>query len=85
MRKLIAIGLVALAAVGGTLALALAQSQPVANVELRVWEDVNDPAVNYISARPAGQRSRGRRALRRRRKRRLRRMAKVATLRRRRR
>ena len=52
MRKLIAIGFVALAAVGG--AFALAQPRPVANVELRIWEDVNDPAVNYISARPAG-------------------------------
>ena len=52
MRRFIAIGLVVLAAVGG--ALALAQPRPVANVELRVWENVNDPAVNYISARPAG-------------------------------
>ncbi len=32
----------------------LAQSQRTANVEVRVWEDVNDPERNYISARPEG-------------------------------
>ena len=32
----------------------LAQSQRTANVEVRVWEDVNDPKRNYISARPEG-------------------------------
>ena len=32
----------------------LAQSQRTANVEVRVWEDVNDPERNYISARPQG-------------------------------
>ena len=49
-------GLVALmmvVAVGGT-AFAVAQSTRTANVEIRVWEDVNDPARNYISARPEG-------------------------------
>ena len=40
-------------AVGGT-AFAVAQSTRTANVEIRVWEDVNDPARNYISARPEG-------------------------------
>ena len=32
----------------------LAQSQRTANVEVRVWEDVNDPERNFISARPEG-------------------------------
>ena len=31
-----------------------AQSQRTANVEVRVWEDVNDASANYISARPEG-------------------------------
>ncbi len=35
-------------------ALAIAQSSRTANVEVRVWEDVNDPLSNYISARPEG-------------------------------
>lgn len=35
-------------------AFAFAQSSRTANVEVRVWEDVNDPLSNYISARPEG-------------------------------
>lgn len=35
-------------------AFAFAQSSGTANVEVRVWEDVNDPLRNYISARPEG-------------------------------
>ena len=31
-----------------------AQGQRTANVEVRVWEDVNDASANYISARPEG-------------------------------
>ena len=45
--------LAAVAAIGGA-AFAIAQSQRTANVEVRVWEDVNDPERNYISARPEG-------------------------------
>ena len=35
-------------------AFAFAQSSGTTNVEVRVWEDVNDPLRNYISARPEG-------------------------------
>ena len=35
-------------------AVALSQSQRTANIEVRVWEDVNDPERNFISARPEG-------------------------------
>ncbi len=53
MTKNLIIGLLAaVIAVGG--ALAFAQSSPTANIEVRVWEDVNDPERNYISARPEG-------------------------------
>lgn len=45
--------LVLVAAIGGT-AFAVAQSTRTANVEVRVWEDVNDPLRNFISARPEG-------------------------------
>lgn len=45
--------IVAVTAIGGA-AFAIAQSQRTANVEVRVWEDVNDPERNYISARPEG-------------------------------
>ena len=45
--------LVLVVAVGGT-AFAVAQSTRTANVEVRVWEDVNDPLRNFISARPEG-------------------------------
>ena len=45
--------IVAVIAIGGA-AFAIAQSQRTANVEVRVWEDVNDPERNYISARPEG-------------------------------
>ena len=45
--------IVAVTAIGGA-AFAIAQGQRTANVEVRVWEDVNDPERNYISARPEG-------------------------------
>ena len=45
--------IVAVAAIGGA-AFAIAQGQRTANVEVRVWEDVNDPERNFISARPEG-------------------------------
>ncbi len=32
-----------------------AQSESVGTVEIRVWEQVDDPTVTYISARPAGE------------------------------
>ena len=35
-------------------AVALSQSTRTANIEVRVWEDVNDPERNFISARPEG-------------------------------
>ena len=35
-------------------AVAFSQSQRTANIEVRVWEDVNDPERNFISARPEG-------------------------------
>ena len=35
-------------------AIALSQSTRTANIEVRVWEDVNDPERNFISARPEG-------------------------------
>lgn len=52
MKNWIIAGLVAVIAVGG--AITFAQSSRTANVEVRVWEDVNDPERNYISARPEG-------------------------------
>ena len=52
MKNWIIVALVAVIAVGG--AVAFAQSSRTANVEVRVWEDVNDPERNYISARPEG-------------------------------
>ena len=45
--------IVAVTAIGGA-AFAIAQGQRTANVEVRVWEDVNDPERNFISARPEG-------------------------------
>ena len=45
--------IVAVTAIGGA-AFAIAQGRWTANVEVRVWEDVNDPERNYISARPEG-------------------------------
>ena len=45
--------IVAVTAIGGV-AFAIAQGQRTANVEVRVWEDVNDPERNFISARPEG-------------------------------
>ena len=45
--------IVAVTAIGGV-AFAIAQGQRTANVEVRVWEDVNDPGRNFISARPEG-------------------------------
>ena len=52
--KRISIGiLLAAIALGGGL-VAFAQSTGTANVEIRVWEDVNDASTNYISARPEG-------------------------------
>ena len=39
---------------GGGIWAVEAQSSRTANVEVRVWEDVNDPERNYISARPEG-------------------------------
>ena len=52
MKNGIIAGLVAVIAIGG--AVVFAQSQRTANIEVRVWEDVNDPERNYISARPEG-------------------------------
>ena len=52
MKNWIIAALVAVIAVGG--AVGFAQSSRTANVEVRVWEDVNDPERNYISARPEG-------------------------------
>ncbi len=52
MKNWIIAGLVAVIAIGG--AVVFAQSQRTANIEVRVWEDVNDPERNYISARPEG-------------------------------
>ena len=55
-RKIILSALVVIAAavaIGGA-GFAIAQNQETANVEVRVWEDVNDPERNYISARPEG-------------------------------
>lgn len=46
----LAVALVAVSVGAGV----LAQSQRTANVEVRVWEDVNDPERNFISARPEG-------------------------------
>lgn len=53
MKRWGLVALVMVVAVGGT-AFAVAQSTRTANVEIRVWEDVNDPTRNYISARPEG-------------------------------
>ena len=52
MKNWIIAGLVAVIAIGG--AVAIAQSSRTANIEVRVWESVNDPERNYISARPEG-------------------------------
>lgn len=46
----LAVALVAVSVGAGV----LAQASRTANVEVRVWEDVNDPERNYISARPEG-------------------------------
>ena len=45
--------ILALAGVAGVV-LALAQSESPVSVEIRLWESVDDPRVNYISARPEG-------------------------------
>ena len=53
MKNLI-IGALALALAIALIGVLGAQSQRTANVEVRVWEDVNDPERNYVSARPEG-------------------------------
>lgn len=54
MKNWIIAALVAVIAAGGALS-ALAATQSVNQTfEIRVWEDVNDPTANYISARPEG-------------------------------
>ncbi|MCY3647567.1 MAG: hypothetical protein OXH07_11405 [Chloroflexi bacterium] len=54
MKNWIIAALVAVIATGGALS-ALAATQTVNQpFEIRVWEDVNDPTANYISARPEG-------------------------------
>ena len=52
MKNWIIAGLVAIIAIGG--AVVFAQSSHTANVEVRVWEDVNDTERHFISARPEG-------------------------------
>ena len=52
MKNWLIAGIVVVIAIGG--AVVFAQSQRTANIEVRVWEDVNDPERNYISARPEG-------------------------------
>ena len=52
IRNWIIMALVAVIAIGG--AVTFAQSSRTTNIEVRVWEDVNDPERNYISARPEG-------------------------------
>ena len=51
-KNILIVALAVLLAVLGTLALVMGQQR--ATVEVRVWEDVNDPERNYISARAAG-------------------------------
>ena len=51
-KNIVIVALAVLLAVLGTLALVMGQQR--ATVEVRVWEDVNDPERNYISARAAG-------------------------------
>ena len=51
-KNIVIATLAVLLAVLGTLALVMGQQR--ATVEVRVWEDVNDPERNYISARAAG-------------------------------
>lgn len=42
------------AALAVSIAIAVAQGERTANIEVRVWERVDDPRANYISARVAG-------------------------------
>lgn len=51
--RVLALAAVAIATVFGA-ALVAAQAERTANVELRLWERVSDPGVNFISARPEG-------------------------------
>lgn len=54
MNRLLIIGAVIAASILGIGAIALAQGDRTATIEVRVWEHVNDPERNFISARPAG-------------------------------
>ncbi len=54
MKQLIIGALTALCAIGGTLTTVVAQDTTVAQVEVRVWQDVEDLRDIRISARPAG-------------------------------